>query len=443
MACPPEIAAAAPPAHPNILELLRRYVETRDVAALVEGFKAHNSEVVACERNAAESARVIPRVEAIEEYVRTHPDSIAIDPEGFATLRGVPEVGDIPAGRFRVMSVGELRAAAAARRAEDGVLGAVPRANRLFVLDGVAPCLDVGAMQAFIGAENVTFQVASQFNALESPSPKIVEVAQYFHDPTQGPRAAVGCFQGALLRHYAGPTFPPRAAAVDDTPPDDGEGSRVNLLARVCEEGEVVHGYLRGAQIEHPERLIRTLTERADDVCVGVHDGLQVHLGYNFKGRVPASPAGGLPTCAQVLTSTLARGMQYGGDSNLTVPQEIELSRRLLGAAYAGTLNAAVAVGSSAVVLTLIGGGVFENHIGDIWAAILAAFRALPPSGLDVVVNGRALTTHSCVEWGPSGRVGFEAVATHAAAYGGAFFAATKTGITPYFSGSPAPGTEE
>ena len=49
------------------------------------------------------------------------------------------------------------------------------------------------------------FQVASQFNCLEAPGSFVVPVADYLHDPTQGPRASVSAFPATLVRHYAAP----------------------------------------------------------------------------------------------------------------------------------------------------------------------------------------------------------------------------------------------
>ena len=63
-------------------------------------------------------------------------------------------------------------------------------------------------------------------------------------------------------------------------------------------------------------------------------------------------------------------------------------------AAYLGTLLAAVALGRKRVVLTLIGGGVFQNPIGLIWESIEWALEEVRPflsEDLDVVVNGYAL----------------------------------------------------
>jgi len=106
------------------------------------------------------------------------------------------------AGRFETATIGVLRARAAlvppsANRSVDRV--------RLFVIEGTSPATDIGSLQAN-GDSDTLFQVASQFNCLESPGPYVTPVERYFGDPTQGPRASISAFPGTLLRHYAAPT---------------------------------------------------------------------------------------------------------------------------------------------------------------------------------------------------------------------------------------------
>jgi hypothetical protein len=67
----------------------------------------------------------------------------------------------------------------------------------------MSPATDIGSLQATAGAGTL-FPAASQFNCLESPGPYVVDVADYFHDQTQGPRASISAFPGTLPRHYAG-----------------------------------------------------------------------------------------------------------------------------------------------------------------------------------------------------------------------------------------------
>lgn len=284
-------------------------------------------------------------------------------------------------GRFELPTLGELRARALTNRERAGR----PRARcRLWVFDGASPLTDIGALQA-TAPPGTLFQVASQFNCLEAPGSFVTPVADYFHDPTQGPRASISAFPGTLSRHYAAPAGD-GSRFVQTT-----EGRQLNLLEAVCAPAvaAVRSGYLRAADIMAPAVFASALQERFDSIRVGVHDAVEVVLGYDWNGDVVCAPH---RTIAQVFTSTIAGGM-YGAvehdDAALGV-----ICRQLQRAAYLGTLLAAVALGKERVVLTLIGGGVFANPLPVIWDAIKWAIEqvsALLHRDLLVIVNGRSL----------------------------------------------------
>jgi hypothetical protein len=318
----------------------------------------------------------VGRAEAI---VRRDPSAaFEFDGEGFAKLR----LGDKPlaAGRFRTRSIGSLRAEIASRPASSLHRGAV----RLFVIDGASEITDVGALQAF-AAEATLFQVASQFNCLEAPDPRLVPVEEYLRDPTQGPRAAVSCFPGALLRHYAAPAADgSRFVQIEN-------GAQIELLAAIARPGvaRVQNGYLIDKNIDDPDAFLRALEERFDEIHVGLHDGLEVVLGGGWDGGVADPPV----RIAQAFTSTLAGGGYSEGRVDRAT--FAAMCRSLLQAAELGTLLGAIALGARRAVLTLIGGGVFGNSIEAIWEAILWAVDEVSKTGyrLDIVVNGRNLSS--------------------------------------------------
>jgi hypothetical protein len=284
-------------------------------------------------------------------------------------------------GRFETPSLGALRARALAARAHAGR----PDARlSLFVLDGKSPLTDIGALQAEAPPRSL-FQVASQFNCLESPGAFVTRVAEYFHDPTQGPRASISAFPGTLVRHYAAPA-PGGGRFVQAS-----DGAQLDLLADVCDPGvaAVASGYLRGGAISDAPAFARALEDRFDAIQLGLHAGIEVVLGADWTGAVEHAP---FRTIAQAFTSTVAGGM-YGGldDGN---PSFAVIVRQLQRAAYLGTILGAAALGADRVVLTLIGGGVFANPIEAIWDAIVWAAdqaRHALHRDLIVVVNGREL----------------------------------------------------
>ncbi len=277
------------------------------------------------------------------------------------------------AGHFETVSLGTLRQRATA--------SATGGRARLWVIHGSGPLTDIGSLQA-TACEGTLFQVASQFNCLESPGPYVTPVTTYFRDSTQGPRASISAFPGTLLRHYSAPG--PNGERFVQT-----DQRQLDLLADVFDPtvGRVVNGYLCSLGVANPKALVAALEERFDSIRVGVHNDVQVVLGYNWEGAVADSDRRRI---AQVFTSTVAGGGYGGLGGGMFEPA----CRQLLRTAYLGTLLAAATLGRSRVVLTLIGGGVFSNPIPLIWESIQWALNEVEPllsRDLDVLINGRNL----------------------------------------------------
>jgi hypothetical protein len=315
-------------------------------------------------------------VETVETAVWADPKAaFTFDDSGRTTLTGAGNTWH--AGRFEIPSIGELR-----ERARAAGQGAAGGRLRLWVLDGRSPVTDIGALQATASAGSL-FQVASQFNCLESPGPYVAAVEDYFHDLTQGPRASISAFPATLLRHYAAPgpggeRFVQRSG-----------GPGIDLLAGAFEPGKspVRNGYLLDHGGMGPEALAAALQAGFDRIRVGLHDEVQVVLGYDFHGSVD-----GERRIAQLFTSTLAGGMYSGRNFDAWFEP---ICRQTLRAAYLGTLLSAVALRKRLAVLTLIGGGVFGNPAALIWESILWAMDEVRPivaGELDVVLNGYSLS---------------------------------------------------
>ena len=323
------------------------------------------------------------QVSAIEAAVQADPaNSFTFNPEGSGTLRTA--AGTFPAGRFETPSIATLRQKSLAARGGSG--GA---RVRLWVLEGASPATDIGSLQATAGPGTL-FQVASQFNCLESPGPFVTPITRYFSDPTQGPRASISAFPGTFLRHYAAPGSDSQRF-VQTT-----DGPQLNLLEGVCSPGvaQVRNGYLTSSDIAKPSALATALESRFEEIRVGVHDDLPVVLGYNWDGTVSGNRRIG-----QVFTSTFAGG-EYSSTALSNTTDRL-ICTALLRAAYLGTLLAARALGQPKVVLTLIGGGVFGNPVPLIWKSILWAIDEVERYGaevMDVVVNGRNLGDHLPLE---------------------------------------------
>lgn len=343
---------------------------------VIEGIERHTAAMMA-----SKDRGDLGQLARVEAEVRTDPrGAIRSDGRGVATVRAQGRA--FCGGRFEVLPLCALKAQALEARVAAGR----PAARvRLWVVDGVSPASDIGALQATAPPRSL-FQVASQFNCLESPGAFLTSVADYVHDPTQGPRASISAWPGTLVRHYAAPASAERSGRFVQC--DDRQ---IDLLADVCDSGvaAVRGGYLRGQDIADPGALAAALDARFDAIRLGVHAGIEVVLGYDWAGEVEGAPHRAI---AQVLTSTLAAGM-YGAldDGDRAV---MAICRQLQRAAYLGTLLAAAALGQDRVVLTLIGGGVFANPIQVIWEAIGWAIEQVEHylhRDLAVVVNGRTL----------------------------------------------------
>jgi hypothetical protein len=314
-------------------------------------------------------------VAAAEQEVATAPErAITFDGTGPATVTAGAR--HYCGGRFALRSIRELEASVAKKRAATG-----PQPVKLSVLEGQDPVTDIGALQA-MASDSSLFQAASQFNCLEAPDACLVPVANYLRDPTQGPRASVSAFPATLVRHYAAP---------------DGTGGRfvqseehqIDLLnqALPASIGRVESGYLMLSNVRDVPAAARALEERFTEIRVGVHDEAQVVLGHAWDGAVE-----GEPRIAQVFTSTLAAG-GYGRGEAFAGPVET-ICRQLLRAAYLGTLLAALDLGKSRAVLTMIGGGVFGNPHWLICESVVWAVEKVQPfapAPLEVVLNSRDL----------------------------------------------------
>lgn len=363
---------------PDMLDLGFAHATTEDVFLRLH-IGAHVKAVTATAGKGDRS-----QVAQAEKGVRADPGSAFVfDSAGVASL--VAAGSTWSAGRFATVSIGELRALA--RKRAPSAAGKI----RLCVFNGASPATDIGSLQATSKAGTL-FQVASQFNCLESPGPYVTPVADYFYDPTQGPRAAVSAFPAALLRHYAAPA-PDGLRFVQET-----DGRQIDLLADACGPGVVRNGYLTGEGVANRHALGALLEGNFEAIRVGVHDAAQVVLGYNWDGGVEDSEE---RRVTQVFTSTAAGG-SYGAVSRLGREAFTVVCQQLLRAAYLGTLLAAVALGQRRVVLTLIGGGAFGNSIPLIWTAIEWALDEVAPflsQDLEVVVNGHNLpnTMHTAV----------------------------------------------
>ena len=233
--------------------------------------------------------------------------------------------------------------------------------------------------------EGALFQVASQFNALEMVSERVTPeggVTGYAWDHTQGPACSLAAAAATIYRNYFVPVGDQTGQTADRQ--IDGlagvgaalselTGLPVNRLwhmsngyALCTGEGlTAIKGVLDGA----PEELRDTLRGH---LAIALHRNVQVTDVEPERRLVSQAFCSALPL----------------GYSNLPSREWEPFARLVLEATYEATLLAAAeqasAGGSNTVVLTRVGGGVFNNDPAWINTAIERALGLVEHAGLDV-----------------------------------------------------------
>ena len=276
-------------------------------------------------------------------------------------------------GRLETPSLGELRARAS---------GSPNEAIRVRNVVGEA-----GALHADPGNAGALFQVASQFNLLEMPSPSATPedgVSGYVHDRTQGPACALAAAPATVYRNY----FAPVGDDVGQT-----SGAQIDCLQDVHDllagDGEPLWTMRNGYALPTASSLER-FDRRFAALGRQHRDKLRAALRIGLHRDVEVTRAAPPHLVSQSFCSALP--LSYGVSSD----EWSRFARLILEATYEATLLAAAenaARGRSATVfLTLVGGGVFGNRDEWIRAAMRRALKLLTDVALDVrIVHYRAV----------------------------------------------------
>ena len=240
------------------------------------------------------------------------------------TINEIPKDIIPKMGEFEILSLGELK--------EEFKKNKKNRNTNLLLhikyRDGYTNInqFDTSALQFNCSHSNALFQVASNFNCLEIPRADYNPFNGYYitnkmSDNTQGPSAAGGCAFGSILRLIQHKEKP--INLLEDTP----------LI--------VNNGKVKYSENKHFKEF------DSDLIKIGLHKNVRAcflrsnEFKYNKDG----------PVINQIYTSTCI-------NSNNNVN---DLSVKLLQAAYEATYLAAIITQAPEIVLTLIGGGVFNN----------------------------------------------------------------------------------
>jgi hypothetical protein len=277
-------------------------------------------------------------------------------------------------GEFKEYSIAQLRTASNGKvKSGNGSLHIIEAQN-----PSGTPYLskvDVGAMQADPVFNDAVFQIASNFNGLEltSNQDNMGDITRYVFDYTQGPFASISAAPGLFLRHYYmfyDPKIP--SAQWKQTP-----SHQLNFLDQT--DIPVTNSYV-DFSIKNPD-LVSNYP--VDKIKVGVHTDIEVTFGF-------------MPTTAsfeevnnpnQKINQVFTAAVDFGSNSSFKKNEKaLAIAQTVLNAAYEGTIRTAIVLDKKKVVLTLVGGGVFNNSINSIYKAIALNKDLIKDYGLDVTV---------------------------------------------------------
>lgn len=231
-----------------------------------------------------------------------------------------------------------------------------------------------------------TFQVASQFNALEMVAPDVTPedgVTRYAHDLTQGPACAIAAGAGTVWRNYL-VTVAGRQGQTAERQIDTLAGTGQLLSALLARPVRALWTMRNGYALATPDGL-RDIGKLIDDSPGTLKEQLRDSLAVAWQRHVEVTDlrAADAHRVSQVFCSALP--VAY---SSIAPPAWEPFARLVLEATYEATLLAAVieraAGGSAMVLLTRVGGGAFGNADAWIDDALWRALSRVAVAGLDV-----------------------------------------------------------
>ena len=240
------------------------------------------------------------------------------------------------------------------------------------------------------------FQAASQFNALEMPSPGVTPeegITGYTFDRTQGPACATACGAGTAHRNYTLSRGAGNARG-------QTARSQLNTLAEIeamvspaC-GGKVpwdfINGYVESTDARLAEVNAKVFANPA--AVAQCRDALRIAVHYDVEVTMKAKAGEPPLLCCQTYNSAVSMGYSRCDDASWE-----PLAKLVLDATYEATLLVGIvnnlramlaaqradrepaALTPLPVLLTKVGGGVFRNPLPWIRAAIDRARRAVAP----------------------------------------------------------------
>ncbi len=239
---------------------------------------------------------------------------------------------------------------------------------------------EAGALHGDAAHAGALFQVASQFNLLETTSPDVTPergVTGYVHDRTQGPACSLAAAAATLYRNY----FAPVGDGIGQTRERQIDCLR-DLHDLLADGGPPLWEMRNGYALPTRPRLER-FGHRFRSLARRDRDRLRAALRIGIHRDVQVTRANPPHLVSQCFCSALPLGYAQAASAEWE-----SFARLILEAAYEATLLAAAEnaarSGNRIVFLTLVGGGVFGNRHSWILGAMERAFDRLANTALDV-----------------------------------------------------------
>jgi len=242
--------------------------------------------------------------------------------------------------------------------------------------------------QLHVDPENAgaLFQVASQFNTLEMPSPATTPeagIGAYEYDRTQGPACAIACGAGTVFRNYL---------VTVDGEIGQAEDRQINLLADLSDALGVDIPMRNGYALPSREQLnlaSDAIRGASSEDRLALMGELRIGLQWDTEVTLQSPRDSSSDDVIQIVTQAYCSALPLAYSPH--APRDWEpLAKLVLDAAYEATLATSLInsdrTGNSTVYLTLLGGGAFGNPTHWILSSLARALRLFENKTLDVAI---------------------------------------------------------
>jgi len=284
------------------------------------------------------------------------------------------------AGYFEEMSLDDLRDATKEMKPGGGVFNVIESAN--FPGDYI-DAFDIGALQAKSENVDAVFQVASNFNGLEFASNagnQMHKVYEYIYDNTQGPGASISAAPGTLFRQYY-------VYYDKDKQPKEWMQTlkhQIEFLGNT--DIPTKNGYVAFPQ-KNMDSVKFNPQINTGAIKIGFQGATQVTYGLKKNGSQHEKISNPKQIINQVFTAAVDFATWSGSGNDIHNKKQVAIAKSIVQAAYEGTLRATLFKGKKKVILTLIGGGVFDNDIRWISTVLTNLKDFIKESGLDITLS--------------------------------------------------------